>query len=549
MHKILLAVALVLFLTVNANSQTPAASIIRITDVTRESGINFRHDHGGSGMAYIVEGVSAGLATFDYDNDGWIDIYLLNGRSLKGSVPNPKLKNALYRNNGDWTFTDVTEQAGAGGTGYGLGVVAGDYDGDGDLDLYVNNYGPNQLLRNNGDKTFTDVTESAGVGNGDKVGAGAVFVDGDNDGDLDLFVGNYVDFTYENHVEIIRDGKRYYAGPQYYRPVTDTYYRNEGNGKFVDATEESGIGAIAGPSMGMIAADFDDDGDCDVFVCNDGEPNFLWQNDGKGHFQEVALTAGVACDFDGNENSNMGVDAADYDGDGLLDLFTTNYQAELPVLRRNLGNGLFEDTTASSRIPHPLYPHVTWGTGFADFDSDGDRDIFIACGHFDQVELVDDSTAHKVRNFLLENNNRKFRDVSSTCGSGMAIVESSRGIALDDLDNDGDVDIVVLNSGALPSILRNDTQSPHAWCQIELAQPGMNSMAIGAKVIVTADGKKRQRQDVVAGRGYQSHFGTRITFGVPSGTQSAIAEVTWPDGHQQQYPLKLNSLNKIQRES
>ncbi len=537
-----------LCLALQAVAQAPLPpNLIRLTDVTEKSGISFKHDSGGSGQAYIVEGVAAGSATFDYNNDGLIDIFFLNGRSLKGSNPNPQLRNALYRNDGNLTFTDVTVEAGLVDSGYGLGVVAADYDGDGDVDLYLNNYGPNVLYRNNGDRTFTDVTLEAGVANGNKVGAGSSFFDADGDGDLDLFVGNYIDFTYENHVEILREGIRYSAGPQYYRPVPDTFYRNEGNGKFVDATVQSNIGSIAGPTMGLVSADFDDDGDMDVFVCNDGEPNFLWINDGKGRFEESGLLMGVALDFDGHENANMGVDIGDYDQDGLVDLFTTNYQAEIPVMRRNLGGGLFEDTTAKCRIPNSLFPHVTWGTGFVDFDRDGDLDIYIACGHFDPVELVDDSTSQKVRNVLLENVGRKYRDVTSTSGDGMAIVESSRAACFDDLDNDGDVDVVVLNANARPSIVRNDTVSPHSWCQIELRQPGPNTQAIGAKVFVKYN-KQQQRFDTTAGRGYQSHFGSRISVGIPSGILDATAIVHWPDGIQQEFELKLNTLNKLDRQ-
>jgi hypothetical protein len=520
-------------------------SIIRLTDVSRESGVSWAHSTGGSGQAFIVEGVSAGVATFDYNNDGLIDIYLLNGRPLKGTAPST-LSNALYRNNGDFTFTDVTAEAGVSGEGYGLGVVTADYDGDGDLDIYLNNYGPNVLYRNNGDRTFTNVTADAGVDNGNKVGAGASFFDADGDGDLDLFVGNYIDFTYENHVEILRAGKRFSAGPQYYRPVADTLYRNDGNGRFTDVSKESNITSAIGPSMGMVAADLDDDGDIDVFVCNDGEPNFLWQNDGKGRFEEVGLLSGVALDFEGHENSNMGVDIGDYDQDGLVDLITTNFQAEIPVLRRNLGAGIFEDVTAAARLPITLTPHVNWGTGFVDFDNDGDRDIYIACGHFDPVELMDDSTAQKVRDVVLENIGRRYRDVSSTCGSGLEIVQSSRGACFEDLDNDGDVDVVVLNSDAKPSILRNDTPAVNQWCQIELRQPGMNAHAVGARVTVKY-ANKLQRFDVVAGRGYQGHFGSRISFGFPKDTTQATAEVRWPDGVVQSFELNIGKLNKLDR--
>ncbi len=526
----------------------PAASPVKVqlTDVTEKSGINFKHSTGGNGFAYIIEGVSAGVATFDYDGDGLIDIYFLNGRSLKGSPPDTTLRNALYRNNGDWTFTDVTEQAGVPGTAPGLGVVPADYDGDGDLDLYLNNYGPNNLYRNNGDRTFTDVTAEAGVDNGNKVGAGASFFDADGDGDLDLFVGNYVDFTYENHVEIVRNGVRYHAGPQYYRPIAATMYRNEGNGKFTDVSESSNIASVKGPSMGLLSADFDDDGDIDIFVCNDGEPNFLFKNDGTGKFEESAMFSGVALDFDGKENSSMGVDLGDYNQDGKLDLFLTNYQAELPVLYRNNGDGTFEDSSAAARVPHALYPHVTWGIGFVDFDRDADQDAYIVAGHFDQVELVDDSTKYKVRDFVIENLGGKFRDITAASGDALSVIESGRGASFDDLDNDGDVDIVVLNSAAPPTIIRNDTATPNAWCQIELKQPAPNTHAVGSKVFLKF-GDKVQRQDAVAGRGYQGHFGTRMTFGIPAGIDTISAEVIWPDGVKQEFNLQLNQLNKLER--
>jgi hypothetical protein len=256
--------------------------------------------------------------------------------------------------------------------------------------------------------------------------------------------------------------------------------------------------------------------------------------------------SGVALDFEGHENSNMGVDIGDYDQDGLVDLITTNFQAELPVLRRNLGAGIFEDVTAAARIPITLTPHVNWGTGFVDFDNDGDRDIYIACGHFDPVELMDDSTAQKVRDVVLENIGRRYRDVSSTCGSGLEIVESSRGACFEDLDNDGDVDVVVLNSNARPSILRNDTPAVNQWCQIELRQPGMNAHAVGARVTVKY-ANKLQRFDVVAGRGYQGHFGSRISFGLPKDVTQATAEVRWPDGAVQSFELSIGKLNKMDR--
>ena len=370
-----------------------ADSPIRLDDVTAASLVTFRHSDGGSGQGYIVEGVTAGMASFDYDGDGLVDLYFVNGAPLKGSADRTPLHDALYRNNGNGTFTDVTEAAGVGDPGFGLGVTAADYDNDGDQDLYLNNFGPDVLYRNNGDGTFQDVTAEAGVGNGDKVGAGVCFLDIEGDGDLDLYVANYVDFTYENHVPIVVGPHRFRAGPRYYRPVPDTLFRNNGDGSFSDVSGPSGIGSVAGPSMGMVCGDFDDDGDTDVFICNDESANFLFVNDGRGNFKETGLLAGVAYDFYGNANCSMGADCGDYNNDGHLDLFMTDYQGEMPVLYRNLGEGLFEDATSAAAITTELYPHVNWGTGFIDFDNDGDRDLFVACGHFDDVEYIDDRTA------------------------------------------------------------------------------------------------------------------------------------------------------------
>jgi len=309
---------------------------IRLHDVTQSTGIRFRHTDGSSGRRYIVETVTAGLALFDYNGDGLIDIYFLNGAPLPGSKPGQSPRNALYRNEGNWRFTDVTEQAGVGDAGFGLGVAVADYDNDGDQDIYVNNFGPNVLYRNNGDGTFTDVTEQAGVAAGNKVGAGACFLDIEGDGDLDLYVANYVDFNFRNHVRRTLDGFPEYAGPKDYRPVPDILYRNNGDGTFTDVSDHSGIGRHAGTGMGMVCADVEPDGDTDIFVLNDVAGNFFFRNDGTGRFQEEALFAGLAYNLHGHELGSMGVDCGDVDNDGRLDFFMTSYSGELPVLYRNL---------------------------------------------------------------------------------------------------------------------------------------------------------------------------------------------------------------------
>ncbi|MCA9127565.1 MAG: CRTAC1 family protein [Planctomycetales bacterium] len=534
-------------------AQETQAGGLRFTDVTVQSGITFVHTHGGSGMGYIVEGMATGLATFDYDNDGYTDIYFLNGSALKGTEADTPAKNALYRNNGDWTFTDVTEQAGVGDEGYGLGVSVADYDGDGDQDLYINNFGPNVLYRNNGDRTFTDVTQAAGVGNGSKVGAGVGFLDIEGDGDLDLYVANYVDFTYENHVPIVINGKRFQAGPQYYSAVADSLFRNEGNGTFTDVSQSSGIAAVTGPGMGLVCADLDNDSDCDIYVCNDGQPNFLFINDGTGHFEESGLLLGAACDFSGKANSSMGVDCSDFDNDGLLDLMVTNYQAEMPVLYHNLGDGLFEDATSRCRIPHSLFPHVNWGTALVDFDNDGDQDIFIACGHFDRIEEIDDRTSQKVANYLLLNEGGKFVDVSSLVGEGLKVVETSRGAAFEDFDNDGDIDAVIVNSHTKPTLLRNDADNNNSWIELQLQYAGQNLDAVGAVVLVGDNTKPppgntiptTQMAAVMSGRGYQSHFGSRQHFGVGQAKSPVTVRVRWPNGQVQSLQVPCNQLTRI----
>ena len=502
---------------------------IRLHDVTAASGITFQHTHGGSGERYVVEPVAAGLALFDYDSDGLIDVYFLNGAPLKGTVVDTPPRNALYRNNGDWTFFDVTESAGVGDLGFGLGTTVGDYDNDGDPDLFVNNFGPNVLFRNNGDGTFTDATGEAGVAGGNKVGAGACFFDMDADGDLDLYAANYVDFTYEVHVPATVDGYRWHIGPRAYPPVADMLYRNNGDGTFTDVSRSSGIDAVAGTGMGLVSGDFDDDGDTDVFVCNDVRCNFLFQNDGAGKFQEVGLLAGVAYNLHGHENASMGVDCADYDNDGLLDLFMTDYQGELPVLYRNLGGGFFEDATLLAGVGSGARPHVNWGTGLADFDNDGDRDIFIACGHTDDnVDFRDDSTSYRVANILLMNGgDGKFVNVSGRCGAGLKVIQSSRGAGFDDLDNDGDIDAVVLNAQARPTILRNESLAANHWLDVRLRGVETNRDAVGARVTVVA-GDLTQMAEVHGGRSYQGYHGSRLHFGLGGRDRVDRVEVRWP---------------------
>jgi enediyne biosynthesis protein E4 len=504
---------------------------IEFQDVTPQTGISFVHTDGSSGKRYIVETVTAGVALFDFDNDNDMDIYFLNGAPLRGTSTSDTPRNALYRNDGNWRFTDVTETSGTGDTGYGLGVAIGDYDNDGHQDIYINNFGPNVLLRNNGQGRFTDVTQAAGVANGHQVGAGANFLDVDGDGDLDLFAANYVDFSYQNHQIARFNGYPAYVGPMNYKGTPNTLFRNNGNGRFADISIPAGIAAHAGTGMGTVCADYDNDGDTDIYVGNDVAGNSIFENNGQGEFDEVGLLTGLAYDLAGKAQGTMGVDCGDYNNDGLLDFYVTSYQRDLATLYRNLDSGIFEDVTRATGAGDQSYAFVTWGNGLVDVDNDGDLDLFVACGHLhDNVALFDRSTSYEARNILLENRGaERFVNVTDQAGPGLQVERSSRGAGFADLDNDGDVDAVILNSRKAPTILRNDTVNRNHWLGIRLQGTQSNRNGIGAHVKVVA-GDLRQLAEVHSGRGYQSHYGLRLHFGLGKHTRVDAIEVRWIGG-------------------
>ena len=530
MRYSILSLLIVLLSALNLDAAS-SASPIRFTDVTQTSGVSFVHTDGSEGNRYIVESVASGLATFDYDGDGNIDILFLNGSSMNEKSDTRVSRNALYRNKGDWKFEDKTEVSGLIDSGFHLGTCIGDYNNDGFPDVFLSNFGPDILYRNNGDGTFTDVTDEAGVGNGNEVGAGAAFLDIEGDGDLDLFVANYCDFQISKHQARRVNGHPAYSGPAIYGPRPDTLFRNEGNGTFKNISGEAGIAAIPGTGMGVVCADYDNDGDTDIIVGNDAMANFVWRNEGNGRFKEMGLFSGLAYDQNGIGLGTMGVDCADYDNDGKLDFFMTSYEKQWAILYRNEGNGFFSDVTQLTGAGTASFSDVTWGTGIADFDNDGFRDLFIACGHLqDNIGLWDDTKGYEAQNILLWNSKgKKFIDYSERSGDGLSVKESSRGAAFDDLDNDGDLDAVILNARRRPTILRNDSSNENHWIRIRLQSELGNRDGIGARIHVVA-GELTLTDEVRSGRGYQSHYGTYPHFGLGQQVHIDRIEVRWSDG-------------------
>ncbi len=383
-----------------------ASGSLELADWTDRSGIGFIHTDGSSGKRYIMETVSCGLALFDYDGDGLIDIYFCNGAPLPGgesSMPPPR--HALYKNLGGLRFRDVSEAAGVVCTAFGLGVAISDYNNDGFGDIYLSNFGANVLYRNNGDATFTDVTATAGVGRGERVGAGTCFLDMDGDGDLDLFAANYVRFSESIHRAPRRRGRTVYPGPLDYPQESNSLFRNDGNERWTDVSQASGVAAAGSTGMGTVGGDFDLDGDTDIYVANDEMANFLYQNDGLGSFHEDGVFAGTAYDGIGLAHGSMGADCGDFDNDGLPDLFVTAYESEMATMYRNLGNGFFQDVTQLTGAGDGTSANVTWGCGLVDLDNDGDRDLFVACGHLDDR---DENTVYRAESGAQE----------STCRNG-----------------------------------------------------------------------------------------------------------------------------------
>ena len=527
--RCLAAVVVMSLSALSASGNQPAG--VRFTDITESSGITFKHTSSPE-KRYIVESMSGGVALIDYDNDGYQDIYFVNSLTIELVRSKGKTKSALYRNNGDNTFTDVTEKAGVGDIGWGMGVAVGDYNNDGFDDLYVTCVGANRLLKNNGNGTFADVTAKANVGD-PRWSAGAAFFDYDNDGKLDLFVANYVAFDFNNLPDQIKGQPCRYkgipvqCGPRGLPGEGDTLYHNNGDGTFTDVTKKAGVTDPNGYyGMGVIASDFDEDGFTDLFVANDSTPNFLYKNNGDGTFKEIGFMSGTAVNENGSEQGSMGVTVADYNHDGTLDLFVTNFDDDYNILYRNEGRASFTDASYQAKVAAVSLPFVGWGTKFFDYDNDGWADLFVANGHvYPQIPT------YKQRDFIHKNNrDGTFTEVAATLGTTFAEKRVGRGAAFGDLDNDGDVDIVINNLDGAPQLLRNDGgNNAGNSVLIKLIGTKSNTGGIGARVKVVA-GDLIHIDEVRSGDSYISQSDLRLHFGLEKRAKIDSIEVRWSNG-------------------
>ena len=545
---------------------------IVFTDVTARAGLLSARNISGTATnkQFLLEEMGCGVALFDYDNDGWLDIFLVNGTSLEPSRRDQHPTSYLFHNNRDGTFTDVTQKARLTHSGWGQGCCVGDYDNDGYDDLFVSYWGHNVLYHNNGDGTFTDVSEKAGIaGTGNAWGAGCCFLDYDRDGQLDLFVANYVNF---DPARAPKPGQAVYCnyndvpvpcGPQGFAGGTNILYRNRGDGTFADVSRESGISRPSGPSsmvfvsrnwqpigsygMGAVAADFDNDGWPDIYVACDSAPSLFYRNNRDGTFRENAVPAGCALDENGVALSGMGVAVADYDGDGWLDLARTNFSEQVTTLYRNYANGSFEDASIKAGLGINR-KYLGFGVGFLDFDNDGWKDLFLANGHvYSQIAGRKLHVNYKEPKVLYRNlRNGHFEDVSSKMGPALRVENLGRGCAFGDFDNDGDIDIIVNNLDGPPTLLRNDGGNKNNCIMIKCVGTRSNRSAIGTRVKVTS-GERSQIDEVMSGSSYYSQNDFRLHFGLGRASQAERVEVVWPSGVKESFTnLPANHLFILQ---
>jgi hypothetical protein len=502
----------------------------RFTEISRQAGITFQHVFSPE-KKYIAESMSGGVALFDYDNDGHLDVYFVNSLTVDLAKAHKKTRSALYRNDGDNSFTDVTDKAGVGDIGFGMGVAVGDYNHDGFDDLYVTCLGPNHLFKNNGNGTFTNVTQKAGVSD-PRWSTGAAFVDYDNDGKLDLFVSNYVGFDINHLPEFgvgrncVFKGVPVQCGPRGLPGAGDSLYRNNGDGTFSDVSKKAGVSDANGYyGLGVIGSDFDEDGFVDIFVANDSTPNFFYHNNGDGTFKEIAFISGTAVNEGGSEQGCMGVTLGDYDHDGKLDLFITNFDDEYNILYHNDGRNSFSDVSFKAKVAQISLPYVGWGTKFFDYDNDGWVDLFVANGH-----VYPQRGQYRQRQLLHHNNkDGTFSEVAGQMGETLMEERVGRGAAFGDIDNDGDVDVVVNDLDGSPQLLRNDGGNRNNSVLIKVVGVRSNRDGIGARVKVVS-GNLVQIDAVRSGGSYLSQNDLRLHFGLEKQIKIDLVEVRWPSG-------------------
>ena len=533
---------------------------MNFVNVAKEAGLNAKTIFGGEHKnKYLLETTGCGVAFYDYDNDGWLDIFLINGWRLEGFPKGQEPTSHLFKNNRDGTFTDVTEKAGLVHSGWGQGVCIGDYDNDGYEDLFVTYFGKNVLYHNNGNGTFTDVSEKAGVdGNGKRWNTGCAFVDYDRDGKLDLFVANYIDLDLAT-APVPESGPCLYkgvmvaCGPPGLLGGKNILYHNNGDGTFTDVSESSGILQANGTyGLGVLTADFDNDGWPDIYVANDSTASALYLNRKNGKFTDIAMEAGCALSADGKPQAGMGVSTADYDLDGNLDIVKTNFAGDTPSLYHNLGGANFEDATFPAGLgKHTQY--LGWGCGFFDFDNDGWPDILICNGHvYPEVEQLRTEAGYAQRKLLYRNlRDGKFEDVSLEAGPGVSVPTASRGCAFGDFDNDGDLDFIVNCVNDFPQLIRCDSRRKDNWIKVRTIGTKSNRSGIGARIlcVTTVPGESkphRQIDEVRSGGGYFSQNDLRVHFGIGPAQKVDLLEIRWPSSQTDSLKdLKPNQLYYI----
>lgn len=525
-----------------SKTDPPAAAHRGFEDVAHKAGVRFSHCASPTSQKYLPESMGAGVAMLDSNGDGFLDLFFVNGAALRdpmsaGDKPDktdPRYWNRLYRNNGDETFTDVTEAAGLQGSGYGMGVAVGDYNNDGLPDLYVTGLGRNYLYRNNGDGTFTDVTQKAGVACSGW-STSACFVDFDRDGRLDLIVTRYLewDFDVNPFCGQHRPGYRAYCHPDQFKPTTHVVYRNQGDGTFVDVSKRCGLGAVASKGLGIAIDDFDRDGWPDLAVANDSFPQQLFRNNRDGTFTEVAVERGMAYDEDGKTFAGMGIDCADYDNDGWPDVFVDALANQRYALFRNLEGTAFDYVSGASGVAGISTIHSGWGAKFLDYDNDGWRDLLVAQGHvMDNIALTQPSLRYKEALLLLRNQRRTFQDVSSHSGAPFQVPIAGRGMAVGDLNNDGCMDVAINCNNGPALVLMNRGGTGHHWLLLHLVGTRSNRDGIGARVRLVAEAGEQFGYVSTAGS-YLSASDRRLHFGLGRDRTAKLVEIQWPSGRLQ----------------